>query len=82
MALKFEGCFEVSQRVRVYDYDPKFVDGEEVYFEGVVDSIVLAPVKAYMVDCDKCTGSFREGVCIFVPMELTSNEFDSRIIAA
>jgi hypothetical protein len=81
--LKYEGMFQVGQRIRAYDYDPsEMPEGTEVYVEGVVDKIVTRPWKGYQVTCDLCTHMGREGLVIIVPMERNSNEFEQRIVLA
>jgi hypothetical protein len=79
--LKFEKRFRVGGKIRAYDYDPKKVDGKELYAEGDIIKIVTAPYLAYLIACEKCTFSGREGQSLLVPMERASHEFDQRIIA-
>jgi hypothetical protein len=81
MGVKFEGLFEVGQRIRAYDYNPALVEGRQVFLEGCVVGIVNAPFRAYVVECDICTGYGRVGKQINVPMEVAANEFDGRIIS-
>lgn len=78
--LKFEGKFSVGQKIRAYDYNPEEIDGNEVFAEGEILSIVTEPFFAYKIRCTLCTGYGREGKEIHIPMERATAEFDGRII--
>jgi hypothetical protein len=78
--LKFEGLFEVGQKIRAYDYDPVYTGDDPMYLEGEVLGIDKVPYLSYRVKVDTCTGYGRQGKEIFVPMEISSHEFDGRII--
>jgi len=82
MQLKFENQFSISENIRVYDYAPEDVKGKQVYIEGVILRTEDFPVKAFIVACNFCTGNFRAGKEITVPMELACHEFDNRIVKA
>jgi hypothetical protein len=80
--LKFEGVFSVGQRIRGYDYDPKEIEGNEVFAEGLIIAIENMPFRAYRILCTLCTGYGREGKEICIPMERATAEFDGRIVLA
>jgi len=79
--LKFEGLFDVGQKIRAYDYNPDDVSGREIYAEGEIVSIEEFPIKSYRILCEVCTGPNRESKYIYIPMEISSSEFDSRIVS-
>jgi hypothetical protein len=81
MDVTLKRLFEVGQRIRAYDYNPLLVEGREVFLEGSVVGFVNAPFRAYVVECDICTGYGRVGKQINVPVAVAANEFDGRIIA-
>lgn len=73
---------EKGERLRSYDYDPKNVDGKEIYLEGRVIGTETHPYPAYRVICETCTftNAERVGKEILVPLELAHNDFEGRII--
>lgn len=78
--LKYQGLFEVGQRIRAYDYSPDEVGGRHVFSQGVITEIVEFPYLAYRIKCEQCTYSGRTGKTLEIPMEKSSHEFDNRII--
>lgn len=79
-AVAFDGEIPVGARLRAYDYNPDLLDGMEVFVEGTVLNHVRAPFFAYHIQCDVCTSGWRTGQSLWIPLHLTSNEFEGRIV--
>lgn len=79
--LKYEGLFDIGQRIRAYEFNPSDVEGIEAYLEGEIKELVDHPFKAYKILCDTSTGVKRlVGKLINIPMERETAEFDGRIV--
>lgn len=79
--LKYEGKFEIGQRIRAYDYNPDDMDeGTHVYVEGVIEKILDEPWRGYLITVDVCTHMGRTGQPVLVPMERDRHEFDNRVM--
>lgn len=75
--LKFENIAKVGDIIRSYD----FAGNTEAYVEGVVfDTNDNNGYKAFVVRCIKDTLDRRVGEEIYVPMEVSFMEYDSRIV--
>lgn len=78
--LKFENIAHIGQVIRAYDFKP-MVGREDVFVEGtVVDINDNGGYKAFVIRCTKDTHDKRVGEYVYVPMEVSFLEYDSRIM--
>ena len=79
--LKFDGKAVVGETIRAYDFHP-FAGRPDVYIEGIVRDIRQVPegFKAFVVECTFDTNASRVGSTIYVPLETSFADYDSRII--
>lgn len=79
--LKFENIAHIGQVIRAYDFKP-MVGREDVFVEGtVVDVNDNGGYKAFVIRVTKDTSAMdRVGEFIYVPMEVSFLEYDSRIV--
>ena len=83
--LKFEYDVLIGDRIRAYDFEP--MDGRvDRYVEGVVQRTSSEyGAKCFVINCDvdsicpKGSLGSRVGEEVFVPMEVSFMEYDSRI---
>lgn len=88
--LKFENAARVGDIIRAYDFKP-CAGRDDAFIEGVVTSAnnyeqgfkafkVMVTADKFLKFETKATKNNRVGIEMFVPMETSFMEFDSRII--
>jgi hypothetical protein len=82
--LKYANIAKVGQTIRAYDFKP-MVGREDCFVEGVVTKIDNKGYDCYVINVTKDSWSDSEdkgrvGQEVFVPFEVSSMEYDGRIM--
>ena len=82
--LKYAKVAKVGQTIRAYDFKP-MVGREDCFVEGVVKKIDNKGYDCFVIEVTKDSWSDAEdkgrlGQEVFVPFEVSFNEYDGRII--
>lgn len=78
--LKFENIAHIGDTIRSYDFKP-MADRDDAFVEGVVVDINdNGGYKAFVIRVTKDTIDRRIGEYVYVPMEVSFMEYDSRIM--
>jgi len=85
MMLKFEGKFELGQRIKAFHFMP-MSDRDDQYVIGTIfddDAISDEGARGYRIDVEVDTLSSRlVGTPVFIPFQISTLEFDERITLA
>jgi hypothetical protein len=82
--MKFQNIAKVGQTIRAYDFKP-MLGREDCFVEGVVTKIDNKGYDCYVIKVTKdswsdATDPGRVGANVFVPFEVSFQEFDARVM--
>ena len=82
--MKFQNIANVGQTIRAYDFKP-MLGREDCFVEGVVTKIDNKGYDCYVIKVTKdswsdATDPGRVGANVFVPFEVSFQEFDARVM--